>query len=209
MAEFSDFTKLVLDRMESNPDEFCTLHSGYSRWHGLTRGLEALARGDTHNKDYGILWALAEEERTALLETYRELYLKELHKDMLKNIVSGDDKPQIDPRTYTYSNDINPIKGSVLRGNTTNTLLTSSQMVKQAQGVLAQEVGKQYTTGAVDTRAVFGNVAVKGEGQPVKYDPKYDPKFEKVVLTASQVSVAKHLGLSPAEYWAQLKKLEE
>jgi hypothetical protein len=200
MAEFSDFTKLVLARMESNPEEFCTLHmTGYSRWQGLTRGLEALARGDTHAKDFGVLWPLSDEERAALLESYRKLYLNELHRDMLKNIVSGADKPEIDPNTFTY-------KGSTVAGgrvSTTNTLLTSSQMVKQAQGVLAQEVDKQYAIGASDPRAVFGNVAVKGEGQPVKYDAKY----QRATLNPFQVAVAKKMGISPAEYWAELQKL--
>lgn len=175
-SEFSDFTKLVLARMESNPEEFCTLHmTGYSRWQGLTRGLEALARGDTHAKDFGVLWPLTDEERAALLESYRKLYLNELHRDMLKNIVSGADKPQIDPNTYTYSNDINPIKGSVLRASTTNTLLTSAQMMKQSQAVLDTEFDRAYA---------------KAEGT----------KVQRFTLNPTQVATAQKLGIPLSEY---------
>jgi hypothetical protein len=199
MAEFSDFTKLVLARMESNPEEFCTLHmTGYSRWQGLTRGLEALARGDTHAKDFGVLWPLTDEERAALLESYRKLYLNELHRDMLRNIVSGDDKQAY--TTGTLSNDINPLKGGVLRSST---VATTASLAKQAQAVLEKEFDKQYAIGASDPRAVFGNVAVKGEGQPVKYDAKY----QRATLNSTQVAVAKKMGISPAEYWAELQKL--
>jgi hypothetical protein len=186
MAEFSDFTKLVLARMESNPEEFCTLHmTGYSRWQGLTRGLEALARGDTHAKDFGVLWPLTDEERAALLESYRKLYLNELHRDMLKNIVSGADKPQIDPNTYTYSNgnDINPIKGSVLRASTTNTLLSSPQITAQVQGILEKEFDRAYA---------------KAEGT----------KVQRFTINPAQVAVAKKMGISPAEYWAELQKIK-
>lgn len=189
-SEFSDFTKLVLARMESNPEEFCTLHmTGYSRWQGLTRGLEALARGDTHAKDFGVLWPLSDEERAALLESYRKLYLNELHRDMLKNIVSGADKPQMDPNTYTYSNgnDINPIKGSVLRASTTNTLLASPQITAQAQGILEKEFDRAYAK-------------MEGAQVPVMN------KVQRFTLNPFQIAAARRMGISPAEYWAQLQK---
>lgn len=178
MAEFSDFTKLVLARMESNPEEFCTVYTtgGYSRWQGLTRGLEALARNDTHTKDFGVLWPLTDEERAALLESYRKLYLNELHRDMLKNIVSGDDKPQMDPNTFTYKGN-----GGVLRGNTTNTLLSSAQMTSQARSILDTEFDRAYA---------------KAEGT----------KVQRFTINPTQVAVAKKMGISPAEYWAELQK---
>ena len=100
MSEISDFTKLVLDRMETNPDEFVSIGTGnYTRWQGLVNGLEELARGETDGRFIKVLWPLTDEERAMLLEKYRKIYLAELHKDMLKNIVSGNDKG---PRTYQY-----------------------------------------------------------------------------------------------------------
>jgi hypothetical protein len=173
MAEFSDFTKLVLARMESNPEEFCTLHmTGYSRWQGLTRGLEALARGDTHAKDFGVLWPLSDEERAALLESYRKLYLNELHRDMLKNIVSGADKPEIDPNTFTY-------KGNAVAGGrvstTSNTLLASAQMGVQARSILDTEFDKAYA---------------KAEGT----------KVQRFTLNPTQVATAQKLGIPLSEY---------
>jgi hypothetical protein len=178
MAEFSDFTKLVLARMESNPDEFCTLHSGYSRWQGLTRGLEALARNDTHTKDFGVLWPLTDEERAALLESYRKLYLNELHRDMLKNIVSGADKPQMDPNTYTY-------KGSAIAGGsvstTSNTLLASPQIAMQAKSVLDSEFDRAYAK-------------IEGAQVPVQ------SKLQRFILNPTQVATAQKLGIPIEEY---------
>lgn len=191
MAEFSDFTKLVLARMESNPEEFCTVYTtgGYSRWQGLTRGLEALARNDTHTKDFGVLWPLTDEERAALLESYRKLYLNELHRDMLKNIVSGADKTEIDPNTFKYSNDINPLKGQVLRANTTNTLLTSAQMMKQSQAVLDTEFDRAYAK-------------IEGAQVPVQ------SKLQRFILNPTQVATAQKLGILIEEYAKHAARLE-
>jgi hypothetical protein len=176
---FSDFTKLVLARMESNPEEFCTLHmTGYSRWQGLTRGLEALARGDTHAKDFGVLWPLTDEERAALLESYRKLYLNELHRDMLKNIVSGEDKQ--DARTLgIYAN--KPIQGSVLRDHTTNTILSSPQIAMQAKSVLDSEFDRAYAK-------------IEGAQVPVQ------SKLQRFILNPTQVATAQKLGIPIEEY---------
>ncbi len=186
MAEFSDFTKLVLARMESNPEEFCTVYTtgGYSRWQGLTRGLEALARNDTHTKDFGVLWPLTDEERAALLESYRKLYLNELHRDMLKNIVSGADKPEIDPNTYVYKGEGMRIDSSGNLGlgtSTAKTLLTSSQMGVQARSVLDTEFDRAYAK-------------IEGAQVPVK------SKLQRFILNPTQVATAQKLGIPIEEY---------
>ena len=177
---FSDFTKLVLARMESNPEEFCTVYTtgGYSRWQGLTRGLEALARNDTHTKDFGVLWPLTDEERAALLDSYRKLYLNELHRDMLKNIVSGADKPEIDPNTYVYKGEGMRIDSGGNLGlgtSTAKTLLTSSQMGVQARSVLDTEFDRAYA---------------KIEGAQV----------QRFTLNPTQIATAQKLGIPLSEY---------
>lgn len=182
---FSDFTKLVLARMESNPEEFCTVYTtgGYSRWQGLTRGLEALARNDTHTKDFGVLWPLTDEERAALLESYRKLYLNELHRDMLRNIVSGADKPEIDPNTYTYKG--NRVTNSLVGQQ----VLTASSMAMQAKSVMDTEFDRAYAK-------------VEGAQVPVK------SKLQRFILNPTQVATAKKLGIPIEEYAKHAARLE-
>lgn len=110
MSEFSDFTKLVLDRMETNPKEF----EANNRWDTLVRALEARAIGDFENRYAKTLWALEPLEIEAIMAKYRKLYLDRIHKEMLKNIVSGED---LNRGQYTLSGDIGPLTGGVLRGN--------------------------------------------------------------------------------------------
>ena len=190
MSEFSEFTKLVLDRMETNPDEFVSIGTGnYTRWQGLTQGLEELARGDTDGRFIKVLWPLSEHERGMLLEKYRKIYLAELHKDMLKNIVSGNDKEQ---RTYQYSsgNDINPLRGQVLRGS--GGVVTTADMRSQVLGVVDNS---------------FATTAVKMEGAQVPMSNTSIPKA-KFTLTKSQHVIAKQMGISPYEYAQGLAKYE-
>lgn len=111
MSDISDFTKLVLARLETNPDEF---QIG-GRWDTLVRGIEAYVRGDKDDRYYRTLWPLDDPEIHVIVAAYRKAYLARLHKDMLKNIVSGED---LNRGQYTLSNDINPLTGGVLRGNT-------------------------------------------------------------------------------------------
>lgn len=154
MAEFSDFTKLVLDRMETNPDEF----EAGNRWDTLVRALEARAIGDFENRYAKTLWPLEPLELEALMSKYRKLYLARIHKDMLRNIVSGADK---EPRTqYTIGNDVNPLTGGIMRGDNSSTVLTTLAMKAQAQAQLATEFDKAYSD-------AFTSAVVKGEGATV------------------------------------------
>lgn len=184
-TELSDFTKLVLARLETNPDEFQL----NGRWDTLVRGLEAVAADDTESRYIRTLWPLTDHERSVMLEAYREAYLARLHKDMLKNIVSGDDLKTNDIR---YSNDTNPIKGSVLRGNSPSTVLTTSAMKQATLSTLQDSFND-----------AFSNAIVKGEGQAVVPDQNtaytYKP-MNRYVLNRSQVEIARKLNMSPTEY---------
>ena len=85
MESFSDYTQLVLARMQTNPEEFMH-YSPKGRWETLIEALQEVARGGR----YGALWALSKEEVDVLLATYRTIYLQDMHKHMLEQIVSGD-----------------------------------------------------------------------------------------------------------------------
>ena len=186
MSEISDFTKLALDRMETNPDEFVHIGGNYTRWQGLVQGLEELARNETDGRFIKVLWPLTDEERGMLLEKYRKIYLAELHKDMLKSIISGEDKHY---GKTLGSNDINPLRDStyVGRGLHPNTVLTTADMRVQAQSVLDDS---------------FAKVSVKAEGTAI------NPVRPKFTLTKSQHIIAKEMGISPYEYAQRLAKYE-
>lgn len=184
MSEFSDFTKLVLDRMETNPDEF----EAGNRWDTLVRALEARAIGDFENRYAKTLWPLEPLELEALMAKYRKLYLARIHKDMLRNIVSGADKERTQ---YAYdSNDVNPLKGHVLRGNSP---LTTTAIANQALGALNTEFDKAYND-------AFSNAIVKGEGATVTMSNTAAPRLSKYVLNRSQVEIAQRLNMTPWEY---------
>lgn len=194
MSEISDFTKLVLDRMETNPDEFVHIGGNYTRWQGLVQGLEELARGDTEGRYIKVLWPLTDEERGMLLEKYRKIYLAELHKDMLKNIVSGNDKEPRRKYAYDSGNDVNPLRDStyVGRGAHPNTLMTTADIRTQAFNVIDDS---------------FNKVTAKMEGAQVPMSNTGAVK-SKFTLTKSQHIIAKQMGISPYEYAQRLAKYE-
>jgi len=99
---FSDYTNLVLDRMASNPEEFMH-HSPKSRWSTLIENLQDVARNPTENFARS-LWALPKEEIDALVEAYRHIYLKDMHKHMLHQILSGSDVTAPPPMTIRTPN---------------------------------------------------------------------------------------------------------
>lgn len=189
-TELSDFTKLVLARLETNPDEF---QLG-GRWDTLVRGIEAFVRGDQEDRYYRTLWPLDDPEVRLITKAYRKAYLARLHKDMLKNIVSGDDLKVNDIR-YSNSNDINPLKGGVLRGTSPNTITTPASIANSALGVLQKEFDKSYND-------AFSNAIVKGEGQAVQMantnTVTYKPT-NRYVLNKTHMALAKKLGMTEDE----------
>ena len=83
-----DFVKLVLQRMDSNPDEF----EHYGRWNSLCEGLERYAGAYTGNRpvpDRDVMWAYDEFEVDLMVAKYREIYRAREYKSMLKSILAG------------------------------------------------------------------------------------------------------------------------
>lgn len=197
MSEISDFTKLVLDRMETNSDEFVSIGSSYTRWDGLVRGLEELARGDTDGRFIKVLWPLTDEERGMLLEKYRKIYLAELHKDMLKSIVSGNDKEQ---RTYQYSEAMRlDSRGSLGIGTSSGFIATP---IAKAEGAAVNPV---LTVRDSPASLTLGKTTLT-ENDLKKI--KASTTSAKFTLTQSQHIIAKQMGISPYEYAQRLAKYE-
>jgi hypothetical protein len=173
-SEPSDFTKLVLARLETNPDEF---QLG-GRWDTLVRGIEAFVRGDQEDRYYRTLWPLDDPEVRLIVAAYRKAYLARLHKDMLKNIVSGDDLPKtLDPSKV------------VIRGNSPSTVLTTSAMQQATLSTLNQAFDDAYAKKEAhiqlgDTKLTEGDVK----------------KLKKVLVTHTDHVMAKKMGMDVLEY---------
>jgi hypothetical protein len=88
MNEPCDFVKLVMQRMDSNPDEF----EHYGRWNSLCEALERYAGAYTGNRpvpDRNVMWAYDQFEIDLMVAKYREIYRNREYKSMLKSILAG------------------------------------------------------------------------------------------------------------------------
>jgi hypothetical protein len=98
-----DFVKLVLQRMDSNPEEF----EHYGRWNTLCESLERYAGAYTGNRpvpDRDVMWAYDQFEVDLMLAKYRKIYRDREYKNMLKNLLVGaEPKAEGQPR-HTLGN---------------------------------------------------------------------------------------------------------
>lgn len=89
-TELCDFVKLVLDRMETNPEEFIEGDPKH-RWGAMSRGIIDWVMGNTDSTSARSLWALEPHEREALTTKYKVIYLEREKRAFLKNILGGDE----------------------------------------------------------------------------------------------------------------------
>jgi len=182
--ELSDFTKLVLARLETNPDEF---QLG-GRWDTLVRGIEAHAIDDTESRYLRTLWPLTDHERATILEAYRKAYLARLHKDMLKNIMSGDDLGPTVEQTYQAGLGKQASQG-VLRGASPSTLISdhiydANRYAFASDSSITANVAATSTLQLGDTKLTEGDVK----------------KLKKILVTHTDHAMAKKMGMDVFEY---------
>jgi hypothetical protein len=89
-TELCDFVKLVLERMDTFPEEFITGDPKH-RWNSLSRGLIDWAMGEMDSTAARSLWALEPHEIKALTTKYKAIYLEAEKRAFLKNILGGDE----------------------------------------------------------------------------------------------------------------------
>lgn len=183
--ELSDFTKLVLARMVSNPDEF----EPNSRWDNLVRGLEEYARGDTEGRYVKTLWALEPIEIDTLLDKYRRVYLARLHKQMLKNIVSGNDLGPSPEQTYQAGIGKQASQG-VLRGTGPGAVTLPADMYGANRYEFVNDASATVSVAPTSTLQLGGTKLTEGD---VK-------KLKKILVTHTDVKMATKFGLSIEEY---------
>ena len=143
-TEMSDFVKLILERMDTFPEEFIEGDTKH-RWSTLTRGIVDWVMDETDTSSARSLWALEPHEREALTTKYKALYLEQQKRAFLKNILIGDEN----------------------QGKRVN-IVRRDDMVKDATQILRDEFDKAY---AVNTLTNNGRVHITdaygyGQGSP-------------------------------------------
>jgi len=89
-TELCDFVKLVIERMDTFPEEFIEGDTKH-RWGTLVRGIVDWEMGETDTNSARSLWALEPHEREAITTKYKALYLESQKRAFLKNILGGDE----------------------------------------------------------------------------------------------------------------------
>ena len=151
-TEMCDFVKLVLDRMDTNPEEFIEGDPTH-RWGTLVRGIVDRVMGETDTTGSRSLWALEPHELQAITTKYKAIYLESQKRAFLKNILGGDDN-----------------QGKKLNITKRSSVMSAPDITRHALQIMEDEWGKQYTTGYTDTRALYANEqtakVVKRQNEP-------------------------------------------
>lgn len=120
-SEMCDFVKLILERMDTFPEEFMNQGSNF-RWQVLTSGIVDLVTGDPTTSAARSLWALEPHELEAVTTKFKAIYLEQQKRAFLKNILIGGE---------TKSKKINIVKRSGP--------LTAADMTADALAILEKE----------------------------------------------------------------------
>lgn len=151
-TEMCDFVKLVLDRMDTNPQEFIEGDPTH-RWGTLVRGIVDWVVGETDTSSARSLWALEPHELAAITTKYKALYLESQKRAFLKNILGADEN-----------------QGKKLTITKRSSVMSAPDITRHALQIMEDEWSKQYTTGYTDTRALYANEqtakVVKRQNEP-------------------------------------------
>ena len=143
-----DFVKLVLQRMDSNPEEF----EPYGRWNSLCESLERYAGAYTGNRsvpDRQVLWAYDQFEIDLMVAKYRTIYRDREHKNMLKSILVGNDAKQAEVTPYQqYAANTAADSHKYATGTLRKGLLTKSGLLQTVTAQLNASFDETYKTAA-------------------------------------------------------------
>ena len=151
--EMCDFVKLVMGRMDTNPEEFITGDPKH-RWGTLSNGIIDWVMGETDSGAARSLWALEPHEREALTAKYKIIYLESQKRAFLKNILGG---------VETQSK-----KAQVVRKG--NSLLTPAAITTQALAVLEKEWAHSTTLMETPSHIPDSGAYAYGWNDPRKQD---------------------------------------
>jgi hypothetical protein len=149
MTDNKTFVDLVLERMDTNPEEFIEGTPKF-RWDSLTHALRASGIGpqnhslsvSTYNNN--VLWALNEDEIKALGVKYREVYREFLRREFVKNIMDEPNtlNPRSSPSVYIGQGNL-ATKGI----QAPTSIITTTAMRERAEMVLQDALEKEARQG--------------------------------------------------------------
>jgi hypothetical protein len=122
--------ELLIKRMESNPEEFSG--DAHDRWM-------------RHIKRYEEF--MTDEERDAILEKHRAIMMTRMHKDIMSELLYGDEQRQEDRRAMLEA---------------ASNSLTSSLVFSPSQGVEAMRISPEGVIG-IGRATISNNISIDGE----------------------------------------------
>lgn len=140
------FVDLVLERMETNPEEFIEGGSKF-RWKELIQSLRTAGVGpsnaslsiSTYNSN--LLWALNEYEIKALSVKYKEVYREFLRREFIKNIM---DEPNTLHPSLGYYDKISRVTTGIQKPTT---VITTSALRQQTEIALQSIIDREVREG--------------------------------------------------------------
>jgi hypothetical protein len=168
--EFSQGVKILLERMENNPEDFVGSDDPEKMYETpkfsvFTDLMRDIVRGDKvkHWDDWHLL---TKEEQSALIQGYKNMMRSRFDRGIMKKLLEEPEQPEM-------------VKFGKKNYNL-GTPLTAAQITNEALRVLEKEYSK-----TIDESMLKGN---------------YTPTPTKFMLSPSQVALANKLGMSPADY---------
>jgi hypothetical protein len=149
MTDNQTFVDLVLERMDTNPEEFIEGTPKF-RWDALMQAIRAEGVGPQNNSfsvstyNNNVLWALNEDEIKALGAKYREVYREFLRREFVKNIMDEPNtlNPRSSPSVYIGQASI-AAKGI----QAPKRLLTTAAMQSEAEQMLQAAYDREAQVG--------------------------------------------------------------
>jgi hypothetical protein len=160
MTEEKSFVDLVLERMDTNPEEFIEGTEKF-RWSTLLHAIrthvnittEYLTRENVNMSASRsmIEWALDKEEMDAIVAKYREVYRTHLKKDYLRHILAGTEteyrySTSAGSRILSASKTLGPQQGYTVNKPSTS-IITPAAMRDEAIQVLQTAIDREAREG--------------------------------------------------------------
>ncbi len=166
MTEEKSFVDLVLERMDTNPEEFIEGTEKF-RWSTLLHAVRTHVNTTTEYFDREpvsstrsmLEWALDKEEMDAIVAKYREVYRTHLKKDYLRHILAGTETEY----RYSTSRGSQILKASKTLGPQQNVVTYKPSTSILAPNSMRDEALQVLQT-AIDREAREGNWGAVSSG---------------------------------------------
>jgi hypothetical protein len=158
MTGEKSFVDLVLERMDTNPEEFIEGTEKF-RWSTLLSAIRTqvnissdyISRETMPSTRSMLEWALDKEEMDAIVAKYREVYRTHLKKDYLRHILAGKETDYYYKNTgasqiLKVSKTLGPQQGYAIH-KPSNSIITSAAMRDEAERILQTAIDREAREG--------------------------------------------------------------